>query len=764
MKRLLLAITALLISFGCVWAKQKREIRSDLVGVWQLVNVVDGQWKFMPILKMINPNGTFSTMRTFSAQGGGGVYQEGTFKILNDSVYEECIERHLVREEEGKTYPIKYRLEEDKRLLLLKMNGGGEGWMRVSDKDLVAGEGLQVDLLNVLGYYPTTSNVAAAQHKDHREEKICIHDAFMTSFRDKQDEISRRLAKNEVTREEALKLREALVAAQGRVEGLIEDMAARYATETECFDGFDSQFAFFVRSGQLKRADSLLSAQEKVLAKGDARLEDLADLFYKRHDYYSLQYMSDSAAHYLERRAMLDTTKVEWQYAAGRYAGESMGDFVKALSYYRRALFYATEQFGELSEWAAKSNHSIGRVYCSMGNSEQSLASLESALNIYRKAHRKSQSDIAAVITDMGGVYFSTKDYKSALSYWDEAFAINVAVWGYNHPSVANCALLAGNAFLFLGDCVAAFSCWERALTIYRSYYGEIHFVVADAINHIGSHYASLNNREMAVPYWKSALEIYKTILGENHPSVLLKLDELGNFYYLLGDYSSAISYWESKLEVRKSLFGERHPIVATDMHNIGVANIYLWKFKTALSYLEKALEIRQTVLEENHIDVAASLYNIGVAYAYLQSHYEALSCWDAALKIREAVLGKEHPEVMIVVDNIEAVDSIIMSEYIYTIIFADDEPSMATFDEPNDCFLLEFDNWSIKDNTISLINKAKELKGKPKSLLIMKNGVIQRIHISDREGELTLKNVGKVEKQRIAEDYEEWKKKSIIH
>lgn len=141
MRRILLVLAALFIGFGSVSAKKRKEVKSDLVGVWQQAGTMDGKLQARPILKIIDADGTFSTMVVYSGNSSGKMTQLGTYKIMNDSIYKETITNHLIRSHEGTTVPIKYRFADDgKEVLILEFeNGAGksvfrEMWLRISAK------------------------------------------------------------------------------------------------------------------------------------------------------------------------------------------------------------------------------------------------------------------------------------------------------------------------------------------------------------------------------------------------------------------------------------------------------------------------------------------------------------------------------------------------------------------------------------------------------------------------------------------------------
>ena len=136
MKRTLLIITALLIGLGSVNARKEKEIKSDLVGIWQLATLVDGELRFLPNIKIINKDGTFSSMSTYTNQNVGQVYQKGRFAVLNDSIYREVVTEHYDSSRIGMEKTIRYALDEKKTLLFLDFVVSRESWVRISDKDI----------------------------------------------------------------------------------------------------------------------------------------------------------------------------------------------------------------------------------------------------------------------------------------------------------------------------------------------------------------------------------------------------------------------------------------------------------------------------------------------------------------------------------------------------------------------------------------------------------------------------------------------------
>ena len=70
-----------------------------------------------------------------------------------------------------------------------------------------------------------------------------------------------------------------------------------------------------------------------------------------------------------------------------------------------------------------------------------------------------------------------------------------------------------------------------------------------------------------------------------------------------------------------------------------------------------------------------------------------------------------------------------------------------------------EFADWTIESDS-SLFDKHEELRGKPKTIVVMKGDAISQHHFENTIGvEFNFKKIGSQEKQRILNAYREWKK-----
>lgn len=191
-------------------------------------------------------------------------------------------------------------------------------------------------------------------------------------LQDKEDELETLREEEKITEEEYQKALQKLYFEQESNERIISEMAKRYAElDYDLLDDFYRQVSYFIENGELTKADSLLRTRgditkqvneiqqrgqnlqdekeqlQKVKAVQQADTEEAARHCKSLADKYHAQHQIDSAAYYLELRALLDTTNIEWQYAAGEYIQVNTDDYDKALPYLQRALRQSKQQNGQ---------------------------------------------------------------------------------------------------------------------------------------------------------------------------------------------------------------------------------------------------------------------------------------------------------------------------------------------------------------------------------------------------------------------------------
>ncbi|MBQ3244583.1 MAG: DUF2225 domain-containing protein, partial [Bacteroidaceae bacterium] len=474
------------------------------------------------------------------------------------------------------------------------------------------------------------------QLEDELASERKLRRTLTCQLQQREDEIEELYETSKIIKAERDSALRKLYADHADNEKLIKDMVERYSRiDYDQLDEFNRLISEYIFNGELLKADSLLGSKgdilsrieeyrthkqlndderaelaerEKDLAKSEElerkRLADLAGDCYSKFEIFKLQHLNDSAAYYIELRASLDSTNVEWQLETGYYIKEYLAYYDKAEQYYQCAL--------------------------------------QSALNKYGDKH----PDVATIYNNIGSVYSSQGNYSQALEYYNKALEIRLVVFGEQHSNVATCYNNIGGVYDNQGNYSQALEYYNKALEIWLAVFDEQHPNVATSYNNIGDVYSSQGNYSQALEYYNKALEILLVVFGEQHPDVALSYNNIVGVYYNQSNYSQALEYYNKALEIWLVVFGEQHPDVAACYHNIGVVYSSQGNYSQALEYYNKALEILLAVFGEQHPNVATSYNSIGGVYDNQGNYSQALEYYNKALEIRLVVFGEQHPDV----------------------------------------------------------------------------------------------------------------------
>lgn len=266
----------------------------------------------------------------------------------------------------------------------------------------------------------------------------------------------------------------------------------------------------------------------------------------------------------------------------------------------------------------------------------------------------------------------------------------------------------------------------------------------------------------------------YITLRAELDTTNVEWQNETGVFIHdYMADYDKAMMLYQRALNITKTEYGEKHPDVAISLNNIGLVYSDRGDYGKALEYHDEALKIRTGLFGQNHPDVATSLSLIGLVYYNRGDYGKALEHFDEALKIQTTLYGENARETMISTLIIYDCYTILLktsqsyiqpyedfiSEIAFTVTIVSDDTPAADQGMSGEYYLLEFEDWT-QSSFDGIYDKNTELKGKPKDILVMKDGNISEHHFEDTTGVyIGLKYVGKEEKAAISEAYKKWKR-----
>lgn len=508
------------------------------------------------------------------------------------------------------------------------------------------------------------------------------------NYKAKMAKLEKQLNENTITAEEYRAALQELQDSFEKYQSLIESLADHYAhTDYDMLDENEAMINTLIENGELEKADSLiktlfdpidvLKRNKETLDRLDQTIADAqgiidqanedwaavlkqqekdAEYLYQLYTIALAQFDNERAAKYIQTRAELDTTNVQWQIEAGIFTRDYLADYDLALKYFQSGFNQSIEQYGEQSDQAASFFNAIGSIYYNKGAYEKALEYFRKALEIYEKTIDPEHPSTAMVYEHIGTVYLGMADYDKALEYYRNALKIEEKTLGTKHPYTASTFLNIGKVYYLKGDNDKALGYYNNALRIRKETLGTDHPYTASTYNQIGLIYHDKGDYDKALKYYVKSLEIKEKTLGMDHPSTASAYHNIGSVYDNKGDYDKALEYYRKTLEIEERTLGMDHPSTAATYLNIGLVYYEKGDYDNALVYDCKTLEIFERTLGVEHLYTASAYHNIGTVYFKKSDYGKAMKYLQKALDIRERILGVEHPETQKTKKRIEEV------------------------------------------------------------------------------------------------------------
>jgi len=197
-----------------------------------------------------------------------------------------------------------------------------------------------------------------------------------------------------------------------------------------------------------------------------------------------------------------------------------VGEYQEGISFAKRALTIATENFAKKSKERATTLTNLAELYWSNKEYTKSLPLYEEALEIRKEVLGEKNSETAESYNNLGGVYDSLEEYDKAIEFQNKALKIRIVTLGENHPDTAVIYNNIGLAYGNKGEYDKAIEFYNKALKIWFTTVGENHHDTAICYNNIGGVWDNKGEYTKAIDFYNKALKILIDILGKNHPNV----------------------------------------------------------------------------------------------------------------------------------------------------------------------------------------------------------------------------------------------------
>jgi len=531
-------------------------------------------------------------------------------------------------------------------------------------------------------------------------------------LREKEDEIELLKEQHKLSDEDYRKQLKVLYTQQAKNEDLISDMAERYSKiDFDEVNDYNRKITYLILEGKLIEADSLINTKgdinsrvtilrqhqevnaqaeqelkektkrlEKSKAMTQQELEDLAQDCYSKYEIYKMQHQNDSAAYYVELRANLDSTNVDWNIDAGKFYEDYLVELDKSMSYYQRALNFSIKYNGENSISTACVYNNIGVVYQRQDNYDLAIDYMKKAIQIKKEIVGEQETTIATSYCNIGSIFTEKGDFSQAIKYLTLAEQIQLSNKSEHIHITYNSF---GVLYYRQGDYIKALEYFQKSLRERIVQFGEKHQFVASIYGNIGSVYTKQANYNQALEHLGKALDIDLQIYGKRHPSIAVTYNNIGQIYENEKKYDLALEYYRKALSINEFTYGHIHTSVAGNYNNIGMVYSRSGQLSNALDYLQKAYYIDSLVLGDNNATVAMILNNIGGVYMKSGCFEKSLEVRMKAVEILRSCVGENHPNVGLCYNNIAIVFSK-MKEFNQALVYFEKALAIFTSTLPN--------------------------------------------------------------------------------
>ena len=373
-----------------------------------------------------------------------------------------------------------------------------------------------------------------------------------------------------------------------RVHGLLRT--------TENGFGFDhpvvQEVAYEASPPEVRRAHHLEAAEWLELVGGP--VEDVAEHYYRAGEAKAVPKLREAAegarARYANAEAIrfynealsleADAGKTSEVLEALGSLYKLVGDYAAGLTAYARALNLARTD-RERARMAAK----MAGIQVRIGEHEKALKNCLEALPL---VEGEGVEEEAAVLAQIGMLYFRRGEYDRALEYHRRSLAIQ--------EKIGDPAGLAGSLHTIgfmhhdRGDYDKALEYYGRALAISERI-GHLQFL-ANHLHHIGYVHYSRGDYDKALAYFGRALAIREKI---GDPAALAaSLHSIGDVHYSRGDYDKALEYLGRAVPISEGI-GDLQ-LLANNLSCIGNVHRDLEDYDKALEHYGRGLAIGEKV------------------------------------------------------------------------------------------------------------------------------------------------------------------------
>ncbi len=237
---------------------------------------------------------------------------------------------------------------------------------------------------------------------------------------------------------------------------------------------------------------------------------------------------------------------------------------------------------------------------------------LEQGADRINRELRDQPAERAMLQHTIGEVYLSLGLPDHALPLLRDALQTRRALFGAEHPLVAECLNGVGRALHKKGEFAAADAMYRQALAMNRKVGGESREPVAETLHNLAQLHHDRGHLEEALPLYRRSMDIYVELFGEADPRVGSIMNDLARLLLWEGNYVDAEELQRRALEIDRAQLGDLHPQLVHDIGNLALLLHMQGELEAAEPLYQEALAMARKVFGDEHTDTIDTIGNVG--------------------------------------------------------------------------------------------------------------------------------------------------------
>jgi tetratricopeptide (TPR) repeat protein len=314
-----------------------------------------------------------------------------------------------------------------------------------------------------------------------------------------------------------------------------------------------------------------------------------------------------------------------------------------------KALDIRTKLFGETSAQVANTLVDLGRVMEDVSDgSDDAISLYDQAITIYQQIPDIDSAKVVGAYTRLAHLLDEKGNHEASLQSLKRALKLCSDCNGTESVEVAEILHRLGKTYDHLGNYEKSSACFTRSVKIFRSIDDDYGVYISQALSFVGRNYARRKQFGKAVELCTESLKMQKELIGE------VELVDIAHSLLNIGDIMNqwdkpeqALQFYEEALNSYEEVVGFDSLDVAMCKYNIGVVKKGAGESEKALKCFGEALKIHRTKEGDKSLNVATDLFQIAQIYDSYGNLKKALACFEECVRIRNDVLDEDHLDVL---------------------------------------------------------------------------------------------------------------------